>query len=372
MNKTHLRIRHSLSQLGLSMVELMVAITIGSILSAGVVQIFISNKRAYQVSDSLGELQENGRSALTRMNHSIMMADHWGSMTTADVATEFDNNAAAIIAGITAKGGCGGAWALQTSTNGGNTTVNSIQGYEGAGDISTIEAAEATLPVGCITDYVAGSDIIVVRYADSSQLIPNSSVQNAANPNYAQTVFIRGGITSNAKVLTPLTTVALGGGIPNPATPNPDGVYNYPLAIELYYLKTCSETDVNGCTNTKPSLARLRLSSETATPPQVVEEIVAENIEQMQFLYGVDIDNDGFLDQYNSAFDINEFQNDPIDWNRVISVHVSFIARSDTKEPDYKDANSYQLTDLKYTPADNEYRRKRYDQVIQIRNRTRS
>jgi len=51
-------------QRGLSLVELMVAITISLVLMAGVGQIFISTKTSYNLQNGLGRLQENARYAL--------------------------------------------------------------------------------------------------------------------------------------------------------------------------------------------------------------------------------------------------------------------------------------------------------------------
>lgn len=65
-------------QLGLTLIEMMVAITIGLILLAGVIQIFSSNKQTYRVQDATSRLQENGRFALQLMANDIRMADFWG------------------------------------------------------------------------------------------------------------------------------------------------------------------------------------------------------------------------------------------------------------------------------------------------------
>lgn len=51
-------------QRGFTLVELMVAMTIGLILLAGVAQVFASNKQAYRYNESLSELQDNGNFAI--------------------------------------------------------------------------------------------------------------------------------------------------------------------------------------------------------------------------------------------------------------------------------------------------------------------
>jgi type IV pilus assembly protein PilW len=51
-------------QRGLSLVELMISITIGLILIAGVAQIFMSGRQSFNTQSGMGSLQENGRFAL--------------------------------------------------------------------------------------------------------------------------------------------------------------------------------------------------------------------------------------------------------------------------------------------------------------------
>jgi len=52
------------AQRGLSLIELMVAMVIGLIISGVVLQVFISNKNTFLVQNATGHLQENGRFAL--------------------------------------------------------------------------------------------------------------------------------------------------------------------------------------------------------------------------------------------------------------------------------------------------------------------
>jgi len=63
---------------GFSLVELMVAMVIGLILMAGILQIFISNKRGLEITQDVGVLQENGRISTSLIAEALRMADHWG------------------------------------------------------------------------------------------------------------------------------------------------------------------------------------------------------------------------------------------------------------------------------------------------------
>ncbi|WP_240906019.1 PilW family protein [Thiorhodococcus mannitoliphagus] len=62
------------SQVGFSLVELMVAITVGLFLTAGLLQIYLGSKQSYRVTDAISRLQENGRFALEYLARDIRQA----------------------------------------------------------------------------------------------------------------------------------------------------------------------------------------------------------------------------------------------------------------------------------------------------------
>lgn len=59
------------SQLGLSLIELLVAMAISSFLILGITQIYIDNKRSYAFQQSQGENQENGRYAIMTLEQQL-------------------------------------------------------------------------------------------------------------------------------------------------------------------------------------------------------------------------------------------------------------------------------------------------------------
>ena len=65
-------------QSGVSLVELMVSITIGLILMAGVLSIFMSSKVTYLANEKTARLQENGRVALDLIQHDVRSAGFMG------------------------------------------------------------------------------------------------------------------------------------------------------------------------------------------------------------------------------------------------------------------------------------------------------
>lgn len=65
-------------QKGLSLVELMIAITLGLILMTGVIQLFISSKDTFRTQQAVSRVQETGRLAVEFINRDLRMAGFTG------------------------------------------------------------------------------------------------------------------------------------------------------------------------------------------------------------------------------------------------------------------------------------------------------
>lgn len=67
-----------LKQRGLSLVELMISLTVGSIITAGVVQLFTANSEAYQMLQGQARIQESARFAIEFLRRDIENAGNFG------------------------------------------------------------------------------------------------------------------------------------------------------------------------------------------------------------------------------------------------------------------------------------------------------
>jgi type IV pilus assembly protein PilW len=74
----HANIGDRLLQRGLTLVEILIAIAVGSILLTGVLQIFLAGKQAYRVLETNARLQENGRFAAEFLSDDVRMAGYLG------------------------------------------------------------------------------------------------------------------------------------------------------------------------------------------------------------------------------------------------------------------------------------------------------
>ena len=68
-------------QHGLTLLELLVAITLGLAVVTGTIQIYLGTSQTYRVQEAQSRIQENGRFALERLNREIRMAGLGGPST---------------------------------------------------------------------------------------------------------------------------------------------------------------------------------------------------------------------------------------------------------------------------------------------------
>src|SRR5690606_9575744 len=68
-------------QRGVTLVELMVAMLLGMLLTAGAIQVFSGNRVAYSFNQGLARLQENGRFAIDTLNFRTRMAGYYGCLS---------------------------------------------------------------------------------------------------------------------------------------------------------------------------------------------------------------------------------------------------------------------------------------------------
>ena len=68
--------RHLSPQIGMTLIELMIALTIASILMFGVGTVYVSSKRGYNIQDNLARQQENSRFSLDVLMRDLRMAGY--------------------------------------------------------------------------------------------------------------------------------------------------------------------------------------------------------------------------------------------------------------------------------------------------------
>ncbi|NIR31864.1 MAG: hypothetical protein GWN84_21620 [Gammaproteobacteria bacterium] len=324
---------------------MMVAITVSSILMVGVIQLLVSNKQAYRIQEGASRLNETARFAGIDIAYRLRMADHWGGIATSDV--EQDAALPAVANDCTQAG-----WSVYGGVG--------VEGYEG----------QATSPMQtCIPDanYVAGTDVVVARYADAQRVL----TAQATSAPLDDDIYLRANVGQRAVIVQGDDITGLSADLHDPADPDAAGVYNYPYRIAAYFVRPCSAPGADGICNTAddvgddiPTLVRLALA-DTA----LVQEEVVEGVEQLQAVYGVNTDGDvaGTADRYLTADNVS-------DWADVVSARLSLVVRNPERDVAADDTDVYRMVGgFNYTPPASvrQFARQLFHHVIQVRNRSR-
>jgi type IV pilus assembly protein PilW len=132
-------------QSGMTLVEIMVAMTIGIILLLALGSLFVNSTRVFKVNDEFSRMQENGAYALNTMGNDLRMAGFYGHIATNDLA---------IPVAITITNDCGANWATTFTQSLGTGTLAKMS--------SCIKAA----------NFLSGSFILVLRGATGIEVQP--------------------------------------------------------------------------------------------------------------------------------------------------------------------------------------------------------
>lgn len=233
---------------GFSIIELMVAVALGLFITAVVAAIFLSTSRSFRDLQKASEQIENGRFALSQISEDIRHAGYFGQLGVFPAATANPDPCVKSVLGDLAS---------------------PIQVYS-APSLTT----KITTVLSCLNaaEIAAGSDVLVVRRADTLPLTGNSGTNLlylAANP-------VAGEILDGTGSALTTTLKGKDGTTPAPIRR---------LRTHIYYVSPCSQVSCASSPDGIPTLKRLEILNGTATP---VTLPLATGIEYMQVGLGFD------------------------------------------------------------------------------------
>lgn len=343
------RLNNRAVQRGLSLVELMVAMLLGLILLAVMLQLFVGNRLGLQLTHDLTLTQQSARVTMNVMAKSIRAADAWGY---AEDATKVkDGIQSPALSSL--PGGCNQNWVFKVEEG--------LHGYEGAANLGATGLTNNQYACLGSTEYVPNSDILVVRFADQTQLKATSLLNT---PPFKKSYFLREQLTVDMPV-----TLTSGEKIFADFMPEAINLtrvtYNMPYQFEVYFVRPCAFLNTSGaCADQIPSLIRVRLVED-----KLVEELLMQGVAQLQFEYGLDsVAPDNQIDQFASASGV-------ADWSKAQLVRMALLTRSlqadrqidETLKPPYTlvgDLPSYTVP-----AADKNFRHQVFLQDVTVRNR---
>lgn len=340
--------RNRLLQSGVTLVELMVGMAIGVLLLFGVGLLFSQNKQSFRQNEELARLQEEARFAIDELSRDLSMAGFVAEMVDlADVGLQ--NAAFEAATGATVSCGltAGLNWYYDFEAPGGNLLESLVR----IGDNSTGGQASALFPCINAANFQPDSDLIGLKRTSGA---PSGRFGHPVLPNFnapAGRVYIR---ENGSRAM-------LWQGTPPPdddtgvAPPFHDWEYN----PQIYYIRNFAVTAGDGV----PTLCRIRLRNDGAggTPPPHVEECIAQGVEDMQFEFGLDTNDDGAANVYVA-------DPVPIDLTRLVSIRIYLLMRTINFDVGYTDDRTYSLSNkAPYTPGDR-FHRRIYTSTVVVRN----
>lgn len=351
---------------GFSLVELMVALTIGLIILAAVSTLFVNSKQSYTTQDSLARLQESARFAMHFLIKDLRLTGYYGCVS--DIAPD---------SVYSTLNGSDFAYNTQIPLEG----VNNIGGTEATPSGQWYPSATTAMPANAIP----GTDAVAIRLAESSSTIfldeemPNSSATLKVNAitGLSTNDIIMISDCSSADVLQitqinntdPHLVHNTGAGTPGNSTKILSKAYSPSTGLggtRIMKFKTNTYFIRRGVSG-NPALFR---RENTGTPVELVD-----GIEQLQILYGVDTDGDKVPNRYLKAGEAG--LTTAAEWKTVVSARLGILARTlddaatgRSKEFD-KDTGQYDVDGDGTFEVDNpgdRYKRRLFQSVVQLRN----
>lgn len=317
-------------QHGVTLIELLVAITIGAILIFGATQVYVDSRNTYESNETAARLQETARYAISVLEPDIRMSNYWGLVKGAGVVTQ---------------------QAAQTQATGGGPDTC---GVNYARDLlNNLQATNNSYALGC-TAYgagqVASADTLTVRRASTTVGAATNGKLQICSTRMMGRLFSDGGACTAA----------------------PAGQVN-DLIVNAYYVDRDSVQ--------RAGVPALRRWSLVAGPSFDSQEIIP-GVEDMQVQFGIDTTGtSGSVTRYvdPGALPIGA---------QVVAVRLWLLVRAENPEVGFVDGREYEygdrisevngnctVSDLNaagaatcaYAPADG-FRRLLVSRTIQIRN----
>lgn len=322
-------------QTGLTLIELMVALAIGSFLIIGAIQIYNQSRQAFVVNESIARVQETAQFAMDTIEADLRMASNWGR-NSRGLAVEGrslvgDANPTDLTVPTPS---CGDSWAFDLA--------RPIDGSDNT----------YTLPCAASGGSAGSSDVITVRRSSVQPVLPEAGRLQIQSTRIQGELFEMDTVPAAFQPITnhPIT------GVPSSGTHN--------LMVNSYYVSPTS-TLIPGV----PTLRRKTLTVRSGAP-FIEDQEVAPGVENIQLQLGIDVDADNTVDRYvNPGDDVyNPAAAGYIPGVRVITARVWIIVRSVTTEFGLRDARTYQPGNANMGQMNDSFRRLQVSKTILLRN----
>jgi type IV pilus assembly protein PilW len=309
---------------GHTLVELLVALTIGTIIMLALTILFASNSRNQQDLEHSLRQVEGARFSLDMMSEDLMHAGYFSDLnpdTLADAPAYQTPNPCAIA----------------PDEQGWNTATTPVE------IPVPLQGIAAGAVVGCLTSRLASTEAVVIRRSESGPTITwadgkpsNVYIQVARCTNDPQRLIAAPVPVGNPEAVFKLRR-------PDCASAN-NALRR--LTQRTYYIASCNDCAAD---DGIPTLKRVEVIDGVLRRTSI-----AEGVENLQVEYGLDTNGDGQPDRFATMGSGVIDGVDPNVWQNVVTVRLHLLTRSTQRTPGYADIRTYQLGPDVTLPAPND------------------
>ena len=323
---------------GFSLVELLVAMLVGLIIVSGAFSLHSGSRKAQVKNEVQMDMVADARFAIELISYDLRHAGMWGG-TNKDSLID-----------------CKSTDAACSSTSAGDTPPSAMAGDCDVGwyynlsraIFATDDSAGNPYSATCIPaseGYLAGTDILEIKYADSNP--PASLLANQA--------YIRSNSTGG-RIFVGTTQPVLDSYDTSPLT------NNHELHAFTYYISDHTDAAGDGI----PSLRRVSL----VNSPTLQNQLLVSGVANLQVQFGLDVDQDNTVDRYVNPGDeaYNPNAAGYIPGAKVITARVWMVVRGLTPEVGLADNRDYSPGDVDLGAFNDQVRRLQVSKTILLRN----
>lgn len=321
------------AQKGLTIVELLIASFIGTIISLAIMSAVINSTSVSHETMKTIELTEHGRFTNHILKHDVMNAGYYGSLT--DIPT-----------GGVAPDPCDLTLLPKAVAAAANTPVRF--------PVQTFNDVVGNISANCnVLSIKEDTDVLVLRRASSIATVANTT----ATPYQMQSTY-------NEYSIQQTGDLALFGLTDSRNEVAPVRQFK----VHIYYVSPCPEDTCGEGSTTLPVLKRYQLGNNG----RFENVVVAEGVEQFQLEYGIDRSGNGVPNE--SAVGANDaYEDNPTaaEMQNIVSIRYRMIVRSTEDSDDYEDTNTYDLGlfgAVTGTALGKEFKRKMYSGLFRVVN----
>jgi len=364
-------------QLGLSLIELMVSLTIGLIIILALVTAFLNFSRTNREMAKNNIMIENGRLAIHVLQNDMVHAGFWGGYV-----PQFDN-LAWTSAPADVPGSAPDACLAYNAANWTPAYLTSLVGIP----LQVYDAAPATCNL-VITNKKASSDVIVVRHAETCIPGVGNCESDVAGKLYFQAS--RCSADPSPYVIDTDTSKFVLRNMDCPAPPAVSVTPKRKFISNIYYIRDYANSPGDGM----PTLVRSQFDLSGVTLAHQAAVPLIEGIEGMRVEIGVDnLGKTGAATDYTAAVNWLDAANKTTPTNRgdgtpdgdfvscttaspctapqlvnAVAAKIYLLARNLEPTPEYTDSKTYHLGTTTLGPFNDHYKRHLFSTTVRLVN----